>query len=93
MAVYGSSQEEAVRMVRSLSMLSTDKITRIRVSEDIQTDPDKVKKPTRYFPCYVTLLSEPTDLAGKPKQGDKAYKKTRRRLDLYREPHDKSPLG
>jgi len=93
MAVYGSTKEEAVKVVRALAALSVDTITKLRVSDDVQVDPDKVKLPVKYYPCYATLISEPTDLAGKPKQGDKAYKKTRRRLDLYREPKDKSPLG
>ncbi|WP_414550502.1 hypothetical protein [Anabaena sp. CCY 0017] len=93
MAVYGATKEEAVKVVRLLATLSVDKITKLRVSDDVQVDPDKIKLPTRYYPCYATLISEPTDLAGKPRQGKKAYKKTRRRLDLYREPDDKTPLG
>lgn len=93
MAVYGHTKDEAVKILKSLATLSTDKITRLTVSDDIQVDPDKIKLPTKYYPCYATLLSEPTDINGMPKQGKKAYKKTRRRLDLYREPEDKSPLG
>jgi hypothetical protein len=93
MAVYGSSKEEATKVVRALATLSVDTIVKLRVSDDVQVEPDKIKLPTRYYPCYATLISEPTDVAGKPKQGDKAYKKTRRRLDLYREPDDKTPLA
>lgn len=93
MAVYGASKEEAIKMVRSLATLSTDTIVKLRTSDDVQVDPDKIKVPTRYYPCYATLMSEPTDVGGLPRQGKKAYKKTRRRLDLYREPDDKSPLG
>lgn len=93
MAVYGSSKEEAVKVLRSLASLSVDNIVKVRVSDDVQVEPERVKVPIRLYPCYATLISEPTDIAGKPKQGDKAYRKTRRRLDLYREPKDKSPLG
>lgn len=93
MAIYSSTKEEGVKLLRLWATISEDEILRIRVSDDIQVEPEKIKKPTKYYPCYCTVISEPTDLDGKPKQGEKAYKKNRRRLDLYREPEDKTPLN
>lgn len=93
MAVYASTKEEGPKLLRLWATISEDEILRIRVSDDVQVEPEKVKKPTKYYPCYCTIISEPTDVDGRPRQGKKAYKKNRRRLDLYREPDDKSPLN
>lgn len=93
MAVYCSTKEEGVKLLRLWQTISEDEILRIRVSDDIQVEPEKIKNPLRYYPCYATVISEPTDLDGKPRAGKRAYKKNRRRVDLYREPEDKSALN
>ncbi|HEY9804805.1 MAG TPA: hypothetical protein V6D25_31015 [Leptolyngbyaceae cyanobacterium] len=93
MAVYGATEEEAEKVLKLLATLSADTITNIHVSEDKSTNPQTMKISTRFYPCYATVISEPTDIQGLPRQGKKAYRRERRRLDLYREPLDKSALA
>lgn len=93
MAVYGVSKQECEKVLLKLATLSTVVITKLNISEEKISDPKRIKIPTRVFPAYATLVSDPTDIQGKPLQGDKAYKKQRRRLILYRDPVNNLPLG
>ncbi|MDJ0674402.1 MAG: hypothetical protein QNJ36_03200 [Calothrix sp. MO_167.B42] len=93
MAVYGVSKQECEKVLLKLATLSTASITKLHISEEKISNPKLKKIPTRVFPAYATLVSEPTDIQGKPLQGDKAYKKQRRRLILYRDPVNNLPLG
>ncbi len=93
MAVYGESRQESEKVLKKLATLSVAQIIKLHISEERISDPKFKKLPTRMFPAYATLVSEPTDIQGKPRQGDKGYKRERRRLNLYQEPADKRPLG
>ncbi|ACC80344.1 hypothetical protein [Nostoc punctiforme] len=93
MAVYAASKEEAEEVMQRLVTLSTAQIIRLSVTEEIKVNVNQIKIATRVYPCYATLVTEPTDILGVPVGGKQAYKRRRRRLDLYRQPTDLSPLG
>lgn len=93
MAVYAESASEAEKVLRSLATLSKAHITKLTTSEEVLVDPRQQKLATRMYPAYATLVTEPTDVQGLPIEGRKAFGRKRRRLSLYTEPKDLSPLG
>ncbi|MEH1795873.1 MULTISPECIES: hypothetical protein [unclassified Nostoc] len=93
MAIYAASKEESEEVMGLLITLSTAQIIRMSVTEELKVNANLLKVATRVYPCYATLVTEPTDILGVPVGGKQAYKRRRRRLDLYRQPTDLSPLG
>lgn len=95
MAVYGVSPAEAEQQLRSLLVLSTASLVSLTVSDEKLRSPAHVKRAKQMFPAYANLVTSPTDVQGRPVSGDRAYRRERRRINLYpaTEPDDLGPLG